>query len=124
MINRIRNLRRAQKMTQGDLGKLLDVAQTTISTWERGYHQPDAREIAKMCDIFNVTEEHLLGTDEPMPDPNETPETEDPSDIEEMLAAQLPGGMRYDEISMEGMMEMMKFYKYLKHAYPRKPDKK
>ena len=37
---RIKKYRKQNKMTQGDLGKLLGVAFTTVSSWERGANNP------------------------------------------------------------------------------------
>lgn len=41
MGNRIRELRKAKNMTLKDLGKILGVAESTVSQYETGKRQPD-----------------------------------------------------------------------------------
>lgn len=63
-MNRIREMRKANQMSQGDLAKKLGVAQNTLSTWEIGRHEPDNDALIKIADLFGVSIDYLLGRDE------------------------------------------------------------
>ena len=48
-------------MTQGDLGKLLGVAFTTVSSWERGANNPLMDNITKMARLWDVNVSDIIG---------------------------------------------------------------
>ncbi|MYU74051.1 helix-turn-helix domain-containing protein [Ligilactobacillus salivarius] len=58
---RLRALRNEKKLTQDELGKLLNVSGKTIGTWERDSRQPNIEAINKLASIFYVTTDYLLG---------------------------------------------------------------
>ena len=58
---RLRALRNEKKLTQDELGKLLNVSGKTIGTWERDSRQPNIKVINKLASIFDVTTDYLLG---------------------------------------------------------------
>ena len=58
---RLRALRNEKKLTQDELGKLLNVSGKTIGTWERDSRQPNIEAINKLTSIFDVTTDYLLG---------------------------------------------------------------
>lgn len=60
-MNRIKELRKLQKISQGELGKKLGVHQMTISRYENGEIQLPAEAITKLCEIFDCTSDFLLG---------------------------------------------------------------
>lgn len=60
-MNRIKELRKLRKMSQGELGKKLEVHQMTISRYESGEIQLPSEAITKLCDIFDCTSDYLLG---------------------------------------------------------------
>ncbi len=57
-------LRKDRKLTQVQLGRLMDVDDTSISAWELGKHLPDEHTIKILCGIFGVTRECLFGLEE------------------------------------------------------------
>lgn len=57
----LRALRNEKKLTQDELGKLLNVSGKTIGTWERDSRQPNIEAINKLASIFDVTTDYLLG---------------------------------------------------------------
>lgn len=59
--SRLKDLRNERKLTQDDLGKLLNVSGKTIGTWERDSRQPNIESINKLATIFGVTTDYLLG---------------------------------------------------------------
>ena len=62
----IRTLRRAADMTQDELADKLGVTFQTVSRWENGGSYPDIEFLPAIADIFEVTVDHLLGSDTEM----------------------------------------------------------
>lgn len=60
-MNRIKELRKANNMTQSELAKKLKVAQNTLSTWENGKYEPDNNALGMLSEFFGVTTDYLLG---------------------------------------------------------------
>ena len=60
---RLKELRKAKKVSQTALGKYLGVAQPTISGWEQGKFQIDDINKIKIAEYFNVTVDELLGAE-------------------------------------------------------------
>lgn len=59
--NFLRKLRKSKKMTQAQLGELINYSNKNISKWENGTSFPtDPETLAKLSSIFNVTFEELL----------------------------------------------------------------
>lgn len=59
----LRDLRKANNMTQEELSKKLGVSKQVISNWERGYTTSISPEILQtLSRIFNTTAEKILGT--------------------------------------------------------------
>lgn len=58
--DRIRELRKALRMTQGAFGARLGVMQSTITDYERGFRNPSRSVQMAICREFNVSEEWLL----------------------------------------------------------------
>ena len=61
--NRIRELRKAKNMTLKDLGKILGVAESTVSQYETGKRQPDNETLLKLGEFFGVPVGYLLGSE-------------------------------------------------------------
>lgn len=62
MINeRIKFLRESNKLSQPELAKLCGVSNGCISFWENSINEPKASYIIKLCKIFNVSADYLLG---------------------------------------------------------------
>lgn len=60
-MNQIKALRTQKKMTQVELAKRLNVAQNTVSYWEKGKTEPDFATVSKLTEIFGVSADYLLG---------------------------------------------------------------
>ena len=52
--NKIKELRKKNRMTQADLAKKLNVAPTAVSAWERNENRPLMDKIAIMSEMFDV----------------------------------------------------------------------
>lgn len=58
---RIRALRKERKMSQAELAALLNTTNDTVSLWELGKRDPSVEDLKKLCEIFNVSSDYLLG---------------------------------------------------------------
>lgn len=61
---RIKELRKENKLTMKELGNMLNLAESTISLYETGKREPDSYTIAKIAKTFNVSVDYLLGIEE------------------------------------------------------------
>lgn len=67
----LKYLRNIKKKTQQDVADYCDKANTAISNWEKGIREPDAVDLAKLSDFFNVPIDDLMlkdlrSTDKPL----------------------------------------------------------
>lgn len=58
---RIRELRTERKISQAQLGAMLNVSQDTVSLWEKSKSLPSIDIISTLSDIFGVSCDYLLG---------------------------------------------------------------
>ncbi len=61
---KIKALRVSEKMTQGKLAELLGVSPSTVGMYEQGRRRPDSNMLIKLCEVFSVTADSLLGVSE------------------------------------------------------------
>ena len=59
-MNRIKELRQERSMTQAELGKYLNVQNTTVSMYERNERQIDPPTIKRLCKLFECSSDYLL----------------------------------------------------------------
>lgn len=57
----IKKYRKMHKMTQEQLGDLLGVHFTTVSSWERGHNKPLMDKASKMAKLWNVNVSDIIG---------------------------------------------------------------
>jgi HTH-type transcriptional regulator, competence development regulator len=62
--NKLIELRKAKKLRQEDIAKILGIARTTYAMYEQGNREPDFDTLNKIADYFEVTIDHLLGREE------------------------------------------------------------
>lgn len=62
--DRIKQLRIAKKLTQEELGKIINVTKVSVSGYENGNRTPDTDTLQKMADYFDVSTDFLLGREE------------------------------------------------------------
>lgn len=58
---RLKSLRKEQKMTQQELGSIIHVSKVSISGYENGNRSPDITTLLLIADYFEVTTDYLLG---------------------------------------------------------------
>lgn len=57
----IKELRESKKMTQDDLGRVLNVNRSTIAMWETGQSYPRAEKLIALSHVLDCTTDELLG---------------------------------------------------------------
>lgn len=68
MKNRVRELRKARKITQQQLAGALGVSLATIQNWEAEKTDMTGYSLAMLCDYFDASPNQIYGTGEPSPD--------------------------------------------------------
>ena len=63
-MNRLRELRKAKRMTQTDVASLVGIGQSAYSFWESGRSKIDDASLRKLAAIFGVSVDYLLGGDD------------------------------------------------------------
>ncbi|WP_057753394.1 helix-turn-helix domain-containing protein [Weissella kandleri] len=63
-MNRIKELRESQKISQTSLAWKLDMPQNTISQWESGKRKPSRYAVKFLADYFKVSSDYLMGYEE------------------------------------------------------------
>lgn len=58
---RLKELRTERKLTQKQLGVLLDSTEDCVYFWEKGRSESSIDEILRLAEIFEVTTDYLLG---------------------------------------------------------------
>lgn len=61
---RIKELRKASGMTQSELAARLGVSASAVGMYEQGRREPDSDTILKLCSVFDVSGDYLLGNKE------------------------------------------------------------
>lgn len=57
---KIKKLRKEKRLTQSELAKILDVAPTAVSAWERNANKPLMDKLSIMADLFEVPVSHFF----------------------------------------------------------------
>lgn len=58
---KIRTLRKARGLSQGELGNSIGVSRQSVSKWELEEAVPDAENIMKLCKLFEISADELMG---------------------------------------------------------------
>lgn len=60
----LKDLRNKKGLSQFQLAKKINVAQNTVSNWEKGIREPDWEMMGVIANFFGVTVDYLLGRTE------------------------------------------------------------
>ncbi len=63
-LKRLRDLREDHDMTQRDVAKLLGIAQTVYSRYERGFQSLPLSHLITLCKFYGVSADYILGLSE------------------------------------------------------------
>ncbi|MCI8488050.1 MAG: helix-turn-helix transcriptional regulator [Clostridia bacterium] len=61
----LKEIRKSRGYTQKDIYTLLNVSPNCYASWEQGRTEPDVESIKKLCIIFEVSADELLGLEYP-----------------------------------------------------------
>jgi len=61
---KIRELRKEKGLTQKELAKMLKTTDDSIYSWEKARSEPSIDFIIKLCDVFDISADYLLGRKE------------------------------------------------------------
>lgn len=61
---RLKELRLDKKLSQKQLAQLIDTNNSSVCDWECGRTEPNIEMIIKMCVVFGVSSDYLLGIKE------------------------------------------------------------
>lgn len=67
--DRLKRLRTEKKITQSELGNIINVTKVSISGYENGNRSPDTDTLIKIADYFDVTTDYLLGREPKQAEP-------------------------------------------------------
>lgn len=90
-MNRVKDLRIERGWTQGELARQLSTNQQTVSRYEAEDRGLAVETIKKLCEIFGVTSDYLIGRSD-LPDPHLTGEE---SALIEKYRALSPAGQEF-----------------------------
>ena len=62
--DRIKKLRKKNKLSQKRLAALLGVSRSSVNGWELGFNMPSTQYIIKMARLWQVSTDYLLGIEE------------------------------------------------------------
>ena len=62
MIQKLRNLREDNDLTQKQISDVLGTSQTMYARYERGANELPIRHLIALCKFYNVSADYLLGT--------------------------------------------------------------
>ncbi|HBC92389.1 MAG TPA: XRE family transcriptional regulator [Pelotomaculum sp.] len=62
--DRIKKLRKKNKLSQERLAALLGVSRSSVNGWELGFNMPSTQYIIKMARLWHVSTDYLLGIEE------------------------------------------------------------
>ena len=61
---RLRTMRMARNLTQGDLGKRIGVSASAVGMYEQGRREPSFEILEALADVFNVPIDALYGSED------------------------------------------------------------
>ena len=64
---KITELRKKNNLTQSELGEKLNVTSQAVSKWENNLSEPDLDTTKKLCEIFGISMNELIGLEPPTP---------------------------------------------------------
>ena len=84
--DKISTLRKERNMSQEVLTQQLNVTRQTVSKWEKGLSVPDAELLIKLCDVFQVPVNEILGINSEVRVDVKSRENAEDSDVNEGTA--------------------------------------
>lgn len=108
MYYRIKEARKAAKLTQRELAEKLGIKVSTLSGYEIGAHDPKSNNLAKIAQICNTTVDWLLGIDN-----SDKPQENVPHLIEGLDENESRLILVYRELNDSGKMALLRQASYI-----------
>jgi transcriptional regulator with XRE-family HTH domain len=108
MYYRIKEARKAAKLTQRELAEKLGIKVSTLSGYEIGAHDPKSNNLAKIAQICNTTVDWLLGIDD-----SDKPQKNAPHLIEGLDENESRLIFVYRELNDSGKMALLRQASYI-----------
>ena len=108
MYYRIKEARKAAKLTQRELAEKLGIKVSTLSGYEIGAHDPKSNNLAKIAQICNTTVDWLLGIDN-----SDKPQENEPHLIEGLDENESRLISVYRELNDSGKMALLRQASYI-----------
>lgn len=102
-MNRIKQLREENKITQIQLAEKLNKTQQTISLYENGTNEPDLDGYITLSEIFHCSIEYIAGKSD----------IRNPEELKKIPFANA-GGLNTDGLEHEDLLELQKQIDYIK----------
>lgn len=61
---KLKELRNDRGLTQPQVAKILNVSSGIISAWENNLYEPKASNIKRICQVYKVSADYLLGLED------------------------------------------------------------
>lgn len=107
-MNKIAELRTKAGITQKEFGKMLNVGQTTVSSWENGKSEPSFDTLQKIAEILDTSVDEILGNPAPTRYILTTDlKEESMSMLTELVAAFMEELPDYEKIRIIAMLKVM-----------------
>jgi transcriptional regulator with XRE-family HTH domain len=94
-------------MKQAELASKLGITQAALSGWENNKFNIDNENLVRLCEIFNVTADYLLGRDEQIEKPVITSD-DGLSDIQRQNKELLKRLTPEQELRLNGFLQLLK----------------
>ena len=105
---RLKTLREAHHMTQFQVGKAINVSRSTISGYETKGRQPSHEKLVALTELFHVSMDYLLGSDEePL---SQLSSLEERSEFDQHFFA------TYNRVSQRSKEDALKYLLYLEYC--------
>lgn len=85
-MNRLKEMRKKNHLTQVQIATMLSVRQNTYSYWESGKTNPDISCLQKLAEYYGVTVDYLIGRDVPDTDVGDKQTKKEPAADDSGLA--------------------------------------
>lgn len=94
--NKIKELRKEVGMTQSELAARLGISSSAVGMYEQGRREPDNDMILRLCSVFGVTSDSLLGNKKKRTESRELSEVFD--EFTQLLSSQQ--GLMFDGVPL------------------------
>lgn len=85
MVNRLREIREKNKMTQEDVANALLVSRQSVSKWENGRSNPDLENLVALSNLYGVSIDELVNSETKNQDPGHNMKNKGRYDVVKLL---------------------------------------